>query len=82
MSDLETCIRSGYPLLIEGVEEWIDPLLDPILQRDIYKRGLNYLIKLGNEELSYNNDFKLFMTSKIANPHFVPELSIKVPSIN
>ena len=31
MVDIETGIRNGYPILIENVEEWIDPLLDPIL---------------------------------------------------
>jgi len=30
-ANLESCIKTGLPLLIENVEEWIDPVLDPIL---------------------------------------------------
>ena len=51
MVNIENCIKKGIPVLLESVEVWIDPLLDPILQRDVYKKGLIFMIKLGNEEI-------------------------------
>jgi dynein heavy chain, axonemal len=39
MNHLENCIKLGFSFLIENVEEWLDPVLDPILQRDVFKRG-------------------------------------------
>jgi dynein heavy chain, axonemal len=51
MANLESCIRNGLPILIENVEEWIDPVMDPILSKDIYKKGFTYFIKMGENEI-------------------------------
>ncbi len=75
---MDQCISMGKPFLIENVQEWLDPALDPIFQRDVFKRGLQYFIKIGDNDVVYNHDFKLFMTCRMANPHFLPELTIKV----
>lgn len=40
------------------------------------------LMKLGENEIVYNPDFKLFMTTKLPNPHYLPEITIKVTLIN
>lgn len=32
--------------------------------------------------MPYNTDFKLYMTTKMPNPHYLPEVSIKVTLIN
>jgi len=36
----------------------------------------------GEKPIQYNPTFRLFMTSKMGNPHYLPELSIKVTLIN
>jgi hypothetical protein len=36
------------------------------------------LIKLGDKEVDYSPDFKLYITTKLANPHYTPEVSTKV----
>ena len=36
MNKVEECIRSGTPLLIEGVSETLDPTLEPLLTRNVY----------------------------------------------
>jgi dynein heavy chain len=48
---LETCVRVGRPLLIEDVEETIEPALEPILQRAVYKQGNRLLITIGDGEV-------------------------------
>ena len=78
----EYCIRNGKPLLIEDVRENIEPSLEPILQRAIYKQGTRLLIRLGDSDVDYDNEFKLYMTSKLPNPHYLPEVCIKVTVIN
>ena len=75
---LEQCIKYGKPFLIENVEEWVDPILDSVFQKDVYKKGLYFMIKLGDMEVQYNQDFKMFITSRMANPHLQPEIVIKV----
>ena len=81
---LKDCISSGWPVLVENVEQTIESSLEPILQKQIFKQGAVYLISMGGSEkpITYSNQFKLFMTSKLSNPHYLPEISIKVTLIN
>lgn len=37
---------------------------------------------MGDTDVDLDNNFKLYMTSKIANPHYLPDVSIKVAIIN
>ena len=52
------CIKFSTPMLIENIGEELDPLIDPILEKNfIIKAGRKYL-KIGNEEIEFNeNDF-------------------------
>jgi dynein heavy chain len=40
------------------------------------------LIKLGDQDLDYDEKFRLYMTSRLANPHFSPELAAKTTIID
>ena len=79
---LENCIRLGKPLLIEDLGEMIEPALEPVLQKAIFKNGTRVLIRLGDTDVDYDVNFKLYMTSKMPNPHYLPEVCIKVTIIN
>ena len=79
---LENCIRVGWPLLVEDVGEYLEPALEPVLQRATFKQGNRTLIRLGDSDVDYDPNFKLFMTSKLPNPHYLPEVCIKVTLIN
>ncbi len=39
-------------------------------------------MKIGENEVVYNTDFRFFMTTKLPNPHYLPEVSIKVTLVN
>ena len=39
---LENAIRYGAPVLLENVEERLDPALEPILLKQIIKRGARW----------------------------------------
>ena len=79
---LENAIRVGQPVLLENVEEVLDPALEPVLLKQIFKQGGRFMIRLGDTDVDYNKDFKLYMTSKLPNPHYMPEICIKVTVIN
>ena len=51
---LKKCLKNGYPLLIENVEEYLDPIMNPLFMKDFYKRGLQTLVKIGETEYIYN----------------------------
>lgn len=80
---LITAIQMGKFVLIEGVQEEIDATLDPLLSRAIIKgKGNNYLLELGGDPIDYDPKFKLFLMTKIYNPHFRPELHAQCSLIN
>ncbi|KAJ9531756.1 hypothetical protein QJQ45_021904, partial [Haematococcus lacustris] len=79
---LENSIRIGNPVLIEDVGEALDPALEPVLQKAVFKQGGRSLIRLGDSDVDYDPNFKLFITTKVANPHYLPEVCIKVTIIN
>lgn len=83
LREVSGCVRNGKPILIEDVEEQIDPAIDPILlkQQFVADGGIKQ-IKLGDSVQDYDDAFRLFMTTKMANPHYAPEVCIKVTIIN
>jgi dynein heavy chain, axonemal len=66
----------------QNVLEEMDPVLEPVLARAFFKRGNQVLIRLGDKEIDYNPDFKLYITTKLGNPSYSPEISTKVMIIN
>ncbi|CAF3858466.1 unnamed protein product, partial [Rotaria magnacalcarata] len=82
MRQLDNCIQLGLPLLIENVGEDLDPSLEPILLKQVFKQGGVEMIRLGDKIIEYSKDFKLFITTKLRNPHYLPEISTKVTLLN
>jgi len=67
---LHRCISKGNTLLIENLDEDIEPVLDPLLGRVLIKKGK--AIRLGDKEIEYHPLFQLFLHTKLANPHYKP----------
>ena len=79
---LENAIQFGMPVLIEGLLETIDPLLEPLLSKAFTKAGNVNMIRLGDATIEYNEDFRLYLTSKLPNPHYAPEVCVSVTLLN
>lgn len=79
---IEFTMSEGLVLLIENVENDIDPMLDPLLDKAVIKKGKNLYINISDQNMDYNPKFYLFMTSRLPNPHFSPELSAKCTVID
>lgn len=80
--ELKMFMPQGYPLLIEDMKEDLNPLLEPLLMKQFTKEGNEIKCKIGDAKVSYNKDFRLYMTTKMSNPHYLPEIFIKVTMIN
>eukprot|EP00434_Breviolum_minutum_P012043 symbB.v1.2.010619.t1/scaffold696.1/size260109/12 len=79
---LEVGISQGLPVLIENVPEVLDPLLEPLLQKAKFKAGNMIMIRLGDSTVEYNEEFRLFITTKLPNPHYSPEICVQVTLLN
>uniref|UniRef100_A0A8D1UT24 AAA+ ATPase domain-containing protein n=1 Tax=Sus scrofa TaxID=9823 RepID=A0A8D1UT24_PIG len=80
LQTLERALEGGEVVLIENLEESIDPVLGPLLGRDVIKKGR--FIKIGDKECEYNPRFRLILHTKLANPHYQPELQAQATLIN
>jgi len=79
---LEHGIRFGQPILLENVEEELDPALEPVLLKQIFKKQGLATLRLGDTDVPYSDDFRFYITTKLANPHYMPEVCVKVTVIN
>lgn len=75
-------IRQGQPLLIEEVGENIDPSMAPVLGRRIVMQAGRPVIRLGDTDVDYDNNFRLYITTKLSNPHYLPEVCVTVTLVN
>ena len=82
MRTLETAIQFGKPVLLENVGEELDPSIEPLLQKQIFKKGASWNIRFGDTTIEYSLDFKFYITTKFRNPHYLPEISTKVTLLN
>ena len=71
---LENAIQFGLPVLLQNILETIDSSLDPILNKSIIKKGGLLTMKLGEKEIEYNPDFRFYITTKMPNPKYSPEI--------
>ncbi|XP_054578836.1 dynein axonemal heavy chain 7 [Eptesicus fuscus] len=79
---LENCIQFGTPVLLENVGEELDPILEPLLLKQTFKQGGSTCIRLGDSTIEYAPDFRFYITTKLRNPHYLPETSVKVTLLN
>ncbi|XP_063065421.1 dynein axonemal heavy chain 12 [Engraulis encrasicolus] len=82
MRTLENCIQFGTPLLLENVGQELDPSLEPLLLKQTFKQGGMDCIRLGETVIEYSSDFRFYITTKLRNPHYLPELATKVSLLN
>jgi len=66
---LRTAIVDGTSILIENMGERMDAVILPVLRRETLKKGGREFVSLGDDEVEYSKDFRLFLHTKLSNPH-------------
>uniref|UniRef100_A0A8B9HS49 Dynein, axonemal, heavy chain 9 n=1 Tax=Astyanax mexicanus TaxID=7994 RepID=A0A8B9HS49_ASTMX len=80
LDSIERALSAGEVVLIENLEEAVDPVLGPLLGQETIKKGR--YIKIGDKECEYNPRFRLILHTKLANPHYQPELQAQCTLMN
>ena len=79
---LEFCMGDGKSLIIVGVEDEIDPMLDPVLEKQIIRKGKKMFINVSDKMMDFHVNFRLYFTTRLPNPSFSPELQAKTTLID
>eukprot|EP00946_MAST-07B_sp_MAST-7B-sp1_P003364 g3364.t1 len=82
MRTIENAVQFGLPILLENVGEVLDPTLEPLLQKAVFKQGGVMCIVLGDSTVEYSDQFRFYITTKLTNPHYLPEVAVKVTLLN
>lgn len=79
---LENSVNLGNPVIFEDAGETFDPMLEPLLGKQIEKKGAAMYIRIGDSPVEYSNDFRFYVTTKLSRPHYSPEVCVKVTMLN
>ena len=71
MAQLEGALSGGLPFVIENLGLTYDAVLAPVVGRQVMRRGRSTFVKLGDKEVDYEASFKLYLQTKLSNPHCV-----------
>ena len=63
-----------FIVLTFKLRETLDPALEPILLKQTFVSGGRLLIRLGDSDIDYDKNFRFYMTTKLPNPHYLPEV--------
>ncbi|CAF5108650.1 unnamed protein product, partial [Rotaria magnacalcarata] len=72
LKHLEMSIKYGFPILFQDCDEYIDPVIENVLEKNV--RGIEgrQFVVLGDKEVDYDPSFRLYLTSKLPNPRLTP----------
>ncbi|XP_046868372.1 dynein axonemal heavy chain 2 [Drosophila willistoni] len=82
LRQIEKSIKDGLPVLLQNIGESLDQAINPVLRRSFTIQGGEKLLKFNDKYIAYNSKFRLYITTKISNPHYPPELSSKTTIVN
>ena len=82
MFKLVQAIQAGDCVILENVGENLDASLEPILSKAYFRKGRSLYLKLGENEVEYDENFQLYLQTKLSNPHYKPETFAQCTLIN
>ncbi|CAG9574844.1 unnamed protein product [Danaus chrysippus] len=82
LRNFESALQFGKPLLLVNVAQELDPALDPMLKRQYFRQAGKLVLKLGDSIIPFCAGFRLYITTKLPNPRYNAEVSVKVQIVN
>ncbi|KAM4743047.1 cytoplasmic dynein 2 heavy chain 1 isoform 3-T4 [Anableps anableps] len=81
MTSVELAVRFGKTLIIQEMDG-VEPVLYPLLRRDLIAQGPRYVVQIGDKVIDYNEDFRLFLATRNPSPFIPPDAASVVTEVN
>jgi dynein heavy chain 1 len=78
---LESSLRFGNPILIQDAE-YLDPVLNHVLNKEYQKTGGRVLIQLGKQEIDFSPAFKIYLSTRDPSATFAPDICSRTTFVN
>ncbi|KAF7265371.1 hypothetical protein GWI33_021219 [Rhynchophorus ferrugineus] len=82
LKHLDMSIKYGAPVLFQDVDDYIDPVVENVIQKNVKTIAGRVFVILGDKEVDWDPNFRLYMTTKFANPVFNPSVYASAVVIN
>lgn len=83
LSMLRDALERGLPMLVEDLSETVDAALAHVVSRrlTIHTGGVKAVLVAG-VETAVSDDFRLYLQTRLANPHYPPETQSEAALVN
>ncbi|KAF4126868.1 dynein heavy chain 1, cytosolic [Geosmithia morbida] len=78
---LESSLRFGNPILIQDAE-YLDPVLNHVLNKEYQRTGGRVLIQLGKQEIDFSPSFRLYLSTRDPSATFPPDICSRTTLVN
>ncbi|KAK6624941.1 hypothetical protein RUM44_011805 [Polyplax serrata] len=82
LKQLEMAIKYGFPFLFEDIDDYVDPVIDNVLEKNWKVASGRTFVILGDKEVDVDPKFRMYLTTKLANPNLNPAVYAKAVVIN
>ena len=81
VKQLESALRFGNPILIQDAEH-LDPILNPVLNKEYQRTGGRVLVQLGKQEIDFSTTFRLYLSTRDPSAGFTPDICSRTTFVN
>lgn len=82
LNKIEMAVQDGTPVLLENMEEYVDPMIMPLIARNVIKSKGRSKLQFAGKKIDLHDNFRLYMQTKISNPNYPPEVQAEAALIN
>jgi dynein heavy chain 2, cytosolic len=80
-TQLELAVRFGKTLIVQEVDG-VEPVLYPILRKDLSAQGPRHVVRIGEKIIDYNADFRIYLTTRNPTVDLLPDMQAIVNEVN
>ena len=80
-TQLELAVRFGKTLIVQEVDG-VEPVLYPILRKDLASQGPRHVVQIGEKIIDYNPEFRVYLTTRNPAPELLPDMQAIINEVN